>query len=147
MRRFLFPAIALLIALFFALGQARAESGWALLNDIKIKEIEENGIWRVEKDFPAQLVNHAGAFSIEGYYVPIQAQAYVTQFLLVEQPSDCPFCGDGGYAPTLEVHLTRPLPDIPEGTALRVSGRLFLMDDPETYQSARLLDADWALVN
>lgn len=111
---------------------------WQLLGAISFEEVEADGQWRVEKEFPDALRAATDGFTITGYYVPIEAQAYVTQFLLVPDPADCPFCGSNGYGISLEVHMDQPLPDMPEATELTITGVLELIDDPETYQFARL---------
>lgn len=99
-------------------------------------------MWRVEKTFPPALVAAAEApVTFSGYYVPIQAQAQVTNFLVVPDPAACPFCGSGGYGVALEVITRNAVPDMPEATGITVTGRLELVDDPETYQSVRLVDA------
>lgn len=119
-------------------------TGWDLIGAVGITEIEEDGIWRVEKTYPPGLENGA-TLTVSGYFVPMMAQGYQTQFLLVPDPADCPFCGTNGYGPTLEVHAATPLPDLPEGATLTVTGTVELVDSPETYQALRLRNADWAL--
>ena len=95
----------------------------------------------VEKSIPAALTASAEMFTISGYAVPIEAQAYIGSFLLVPDPANCPFCGNSGYGPSLEVTLKRPLPALAEGTAVNVTGRLEFDLSPETYQTVRLRDA------
>ncbi|MDF0599251.1 hypothetical protein P1J78_00770 [Psychromarinibacter sp. C21-152] len=119
---------------------ARAGDGWDLLGAIEIRETEHNGRWAVEKTFPEALRAAKDGFRITGYYVPVQAQAYVRSFLLVPDPADCPFCGGGGYGPTLEVQMRKAMPDIAEGTQITVEGTLRLIDSDETYQSAILTE-------
>lgn len=116
--------------------------GWHWLLEIQITEFEDNaGNWWVEKEFPPELVELAPNFEISGFYLPMQAEPFVTEFILVPEDTDCPFCGASGYGMMLEVHMRHPLGDIDEGTLLKLTGQLELMDDPGTYQSARLLDA------
>ena len=114
---------------------------WELLAGIEITETEEAGQWMVEKSIPAALTASADMFTISGYAVPIEAQAYIGSFLLVPDPDNCPFCGNSGYGPSLEVTLKRPLPALAEGTAVNVTGRLEFDLSPETYQTVRLRDA------
>jgi len=125
-----------------------AADGWDLIGDIGFEETETDGEWRVVKTLPAGLEAALGeAFTITGYYVPIQAQAYVTNFLLVPDPADCPFCGSSGYGITLEVLASEPLPDMPEATEITVTGSLELVEDPHTYQAVRLTGARPVLGN
>ncbi len=121
-------------------GAAADPSNWQYLEAISFSEVETDGEWRVVKEFPAALTD-GQSFAITGYYVPIEAQPYVTQFLLVPDPADCPFCGSNGYGISLEVRMARPLPDMAEATEITVTGTLELIDDPTTYQFARLRDA------
>ncbi len=115
--------------------------GWGLLEQVQIREEDKNGRWYAFKTFPKALKAAASRFEITGYYVPVQAQPYVTDFLLVQDPADCPFCGGAGYGPTLEVQLRKPLGDMPEFTVLSLRGRLELIEDTTTWQAYRLRDA------
>ena len=117
------------------------QDSWDLIAGIEITETEEAGQWRIEKQFPPALNASAESFSISGFAVPIAAQAYIESFLLVPDPDDCPFCGNSGYGPSLEVTLKRPLPALVEGTAVHVTGRLEFDLSPETYETVRLRDA------
>ncbi|MEM1361050.1 MAG: hypothetical protein AAGF94_04970 [Pseudomonadota bacterium] len=123
------------------IGPALAQESWRLISDIDLVESEKDGIWRVDKTIPTALQDRAQDFSITGYAVPIMAQPYIQQFLLVEDPDDCPFCGDSGYGPSLEVTLRRSLPTLAEGTEVSVTGTLEFDMSPETYQTVRLKDA------
>ncbi|GFE65825.1 hypothetical protein [Litoreibacter roseus] len=138
-------AVAACLAAAVSPASATAdEAGWAawdLLRQIEVKEVETPTSWHAEKTFPEELLRSTENFRITGYYMPVQAQAYVTQFLLVEDPADCPFCGTGGYGPTLEVELVTPLPDMAPGTEITVAGTLDLVEDPETFQTVRLIAA------
>lgn len=79
---------------------------------------------------------------VTGFIVPIQAQAYFTTFLMVDDPQNCPFCGNGmGYGPVLEVELKRPMPETAEFDAITVSGTLEFVGDEYTSQLFRLTDA------
>lgn len=128
------------IAVFLSASTVAAQEPWDLIRGIEISENETNGTWIVEKSYPAGLQDQA-EFSIRGFYVPVQAQGYVTQFLLVPDPDDCPFCGSSGYGISLEVHMRQPVPDMEEGTELAVRGRVDLVESPETYQAIVLRDA------
>lgn len=121
---------------------AQDDAGWALLNAASLSEVTEGGAVRVEKVFPPELVQAAEAFEISGYLVPNAAQPYLKRFLLVPDPANCPFCGDSGYGPVLEVEMTKALPDLPEGTPLTLKGRLELDRSPETYDLFRLTGAE-----
>ncbi|KUF11782.1 hypothetical protein [Pseudoponticoccus marisrubri] len=136
MRRFL----SLTLALGLLAGPALSNP-WDLIQQIGYKETEANGRWRVEKTIPPELRAMAPDFRITGYYVPVQAQARVTQFLLVPDPADCPFCGESGYGPTLEVTARRAMPDMPEGTRITLKGRLAIDDSDTTYRAVMLENA------
>ena len=135
------PMLAIITSIAFAATPSLAADPWDMLARVDIEETIDGDIWRAEKTFPPELVAAAEGFEIEGFLVPILPEAYITTFLLVEDPADCPFCGSGGYGPTLEVHLKSPLSDIPEFTRVTVRGDLVLIEDPETTQSARLENA------
>lgn len=124
-----------------ALPAVADEAAWALLGTVVHEESEAGGVWQVEKTFPAALVKAAPAFQIEGYVSAGPAEARIRTFMLVADPASCPFCGDGGYGPALEVHMARPLPDGSDGDRVRLAGRLELISDPETYQAYRLVGA------
>ncbi|MEM7616212.1 MAG: hypothetical protein AAF245_14255, partial [Pseudomonadota bacterium] len=109
---------------------------------IAIEEVQEDGEWRADKTFPADLRAATDSFEVRGYLIPIVPQGYFSQLLLVRDPDDCPFCGTGGYGPTLEVTLKRPINEIPDGGAALLRGTLELIEDPETLQSVRLIDAE-----
>lgn len=114
---------------------------WKLLDAVRVKEVVENNIWVAKKVYPDELVAQTEGFTIEGFYLPIEAQGYVSSFLLIRDPAECPFCGDGGYGPSLEVTLKRPLKDKEPYSRIVLEGRLDLIDDPDTFMAYRLLDA------
>ncbi|MEM9343064.1 MAG: hypothetical protein AAGA87_08470 [Pseudomonadota bacterium] len=126
---------------FFATPLAATEEAWDLLYSVRVEEVVNGDEWRAEKTFPDELAAARDDFEIEGYLVPIIAQAEMTILILSEYPADCPFCGGGGYGPGLEVHMRDPLPDMPEFSPLRVRGTLEFIDDPETFQAYVLKDA------
>lgn len=130
-----------LAATGLALADRAAAEPWELLADIEITETERGGVWKIVKSIPGDLQASAEAFTISGFAVPIEAQPYISSFLLVQDPADCPFCGNSGYGPSLEVTLKRALPALEEGTAVTVSGRLAFDMSPETYQTVRLRNA------
>lgn len=115
-----------------------AADPWDLITAIEYKETETATSWSVKKTIPKALKAMADDFEITGYYVPVEAQAFVRTFLLVPDPADCPFCGTNGYGPTLEVTMKRPMPDVPEATQITVHGRLNFDDSPETYRAVYL---------
>jgi hypothetical protein len=125
-----------------ALGGLPASANpWALITAIEYKETETASSWAVEKTVPEDLRVMADSFEITGFYVPVEAQAYVSQFLLVPDPADCPFCGENGYGPTLEVQMIRPVPDMPEGAEVSVKGQLRFDESTETYRAVYLTEA------
>lgn len=113
---------------------------WDLITAIEYEETETTTTWSVTKTIPAELRAMADDFEITGYYVPVEAQAYVSSFLLVPDPADCPFCGENGYGPSLEVKMKRPMPDVPEATKITVRGTLHIDDSPETYRAVYVTD-------
>lgn len=135
MRYTLSLASALLIS------QPALANPWELITSISYTETETETEWKVEKTIPDALRAQAENFTITGYYVPVEAQAQVTQFLIVPDPADCPFCGSNGYGPTLEVFMKRPMPDVAEATEITVEGTLNFDDSPETYRAVFLTDA------
>lgn len=116
-------------------------AAWELISKIEITEVEKDDQWQVKKSYPDALRAQADSFRIRGFYVPVEAQAYVKSFLLVPDPADCPFCGNGGYGLSLEVHVSKAMPDMAEGTDITVEGRLELVESDETYQAVILRDA------
>ncbi|MEL6168001.1 MAG: hypothetical protein AAFR35_04875 [Pseudomonadota bacterium] len=135
---------ALIAAAFWTNGTARAADpgeAWQLLAKVDVREVTDGDTWRAEKKYPRALQSAADTFQISGYFVPIEAQAWIQSFVLVETPLDCPFCGGGGYGPVLEVQLKRPLRDMPEFSQITVRGTLDFITDPETFQAFRLVDA------
>ncbi|KMW57818.1 hypothetical protein AIOL_002786 [Candidatus Rhodobacter oscarellae] len=116
---------------------------WQVLQGVTITEELDGDIWQAKKSFSADVLAAAESrnFDIAGFYVPIQAQAYIEFFLLVPDPADCPFCGNGGYGPSLEVTLKKPMKDMAEFSKLHIRGQLELIDDPTTYQAYRMIDA------
>lgn len=120
---------------------ADPEAPWRLLNTAEFEEIINGDDWRVKKTIPPELRAAARDFQITGFFVPVLAQGEVTEFLLVEDPADCPFCGNGGYGPVLEVHAKRPMPDMGEFTEITLRGQLEFNMSPETLQLFRLKDA------
>lgn len=109
--------------------------GWSLLQSVEVKEVVQDDLWRAQKSFPPELRAATEGFEVRGFYVPIQAEPYIQRFLVVQDPADCPFCGGSGYGPSLEVHLKKPMADIPEFSEITVKGDLDLIDDPDTYQA------------
>lgn len=117
------------------------DSAWRLLGAVQIEEKGEGLNWEAVKTFPDDLRAAIDAFRITGFAVPIVPEPYVQTFLLVADPEDCPFCGSSGYGPSLEVHLKRPMADLAEFDVVTLEGRLELIEDPQTFQAYRLMDA------
>ena len=136
--------LGILTSLAIAASGALAQrlDGWSALEQVKVVQIETETRFEVEKHFPDSLRAAAAEFTISGYVVPVLPEPVMTMFLLVERPEDCPFCGSG-YGPslTVEVHLARPMAELPEFSHLRLRGRLEFVEDPETMQLYRLMDA------
>ncbi|MFW2587489.1 hypothetical protein [Sagittula sp. SSi028] len=132
--------LPLLLGLLIAATPGLANP-WELIVDIEYDETETETSWRVDKKIPEALRAQADGFTITGFYVPVEAQAKVSQFLIVPDPEDCPFCGSNGYGPTLEVHLAAPMNDVPEATKITVQGQLHFDESPETYRAVFLTEA------
>ena len=126
----------------FAYAASEAEQAWSLLATAEVREVTSEGEWKAVKTFPDVLRAAREDFKVSGFYVPIQAQGYVTSFILVESPASCPFCGDSGYGPVLEVTMKRPMPDLPEFSQITVLGRLEFNEASDTFQMYQLVDAN-----
>jgi len=129
------------VCLSVACSDPDAASAWDLIAEIGFEETEVNGAWAVKKIFPEALLARADGFEISGHYVPVDAQAYVTRFLIVPDPADCPYCGTSGYGPTLEVQMKRPMPDLEESAKVTLQGTLQFDENTETYRAVYLTDA------
>lgn len=118
------------------------DAAWNLLNTATLSERVVDDRWEVVKEFPDALRGAARDFTVEGYLVPIWAEPTLSAFILVQDPENCPFCGTGsGYGPVLEVFLARAIPAQAEFSRIKVQGELELLEDPETYQMFRLVEA------
>lgn len=120
---------------------AATPQGWDLLGTIEIREEIEGDDWSAIKTFPAAVRDQAEDFRITGYVVPVEAQPYITTFLLVKTPANCPFCGTASDAPVIEVHLSKPIPDMAEFSEITVEGDLEFVEDPFTLQAVIMRDA------
>ena len=119
-----------------------SDAAWNLLNTATVREKIENDRWEAIKVFPDALRAATRNFEVQGYVVPVLPEARMSQFILVQDPENCPFCGNGaGYGPVLEVMMDKPIPSVPEFSQLKVAGTLELIDDPETFQMFRLTGA------
>lgn len=115
---------------------------WRLLESVEVTEMHEGERFRVQKDFPDALRAATQGFELAGYVVPVVPEPWMTTFLLVERPEDCPFCGSGyGPSTTVEVYLDRPMKDLPEFSYVELRGDLELVEDPDTMQMFRLRNA------
>jgi len=124
-----------------AVASEEGVANWSLLELASVREVTDGAEWRAEKTFPDELRAAAQGFEISGYYVPVVAEAYVQTFLLVPDPANCPFCGDGGYGPVLEVTTHRPVPDMLEFAPVTLEGTLEFNEATDTFQMFRLVDA------
>lgn len=116
---------------------------WDILTAVTFEETETETSWHVDKTFPAGFEDGAESFAISGWAVIYEAQADISEILLVPQAEDCPFCSGGGetYGPTLEVIFTEPQGiHVPENR-ITVEGRLVAVKDTDTLQAFRLIDA------
>lgn len=135
-------ALILTLGIITSLATAAAAVGdpWRLLAAVEIKEVIDGDHYAAIKTYPPALLD-ADRFLISGFVVPVTSEPYIETFILVEDPANCPFCGGDTYGPVLEVQLKRPMGSLVEFTELTVEGRIELIEDPETYQSYRLVDA------
>lgn len=129
------PTLAILISL-----AAPAAADWDLLAAIEVEEVQVEDRWEARKTFPDGLAAAAEGFEITGHVVPVVPDAELRLFLLVPDPDECPFCGDAGYGPSLEVEMRDAL-DAAEGEQVTLRGDLEFVEDPETWQAVRLTDA------
>lgn len=139
-----FTVLAVLAGLGVTAEATRLSDPWAAWDLLRLAEVSEEGEganWRAVKVIPDALRAQAADFTVSGYLVPIVPEAELTTFLLVEAPENCPFCGNGGYGPVLEVTMAAPLPDLPEFTEITLRGTLTFNMDPYTFQLYRLEDA------
>lgn len=116
-------------------------TGWKGLAQAGAEIVEDKGPFHVEKVFPESLRAAAEGYRVEGYVVPVVPEPWMSTLLLVEQPEDCPFCGSNREATVVEVHLAEPLPEMPQFARIAVTGRLEFVEDPETMQMFRLMEA------
>ncbi|MEM9796035.1 MAG: hypothetical protein AAF919_06080 [Pseudomonadota bacterium] len=119
-----------------------AADSWSVLEGVIYEETGGDADWQVVKTFPSGYEAMTPDFRIKGYPVIFEAQADVTEVMLVPEASSCPFCGgDQGYGPALSVSFRNPIsiprPDQP----IVVEGRLEAIHDPQTYEAFRLRDA------
>lgn len=128
-----------LLALTTSLA-APAAADWQLLAGIEIEEVQVEDRWEARKTYPDALLAAAEGFEITGHVVPVVPDAELRVFLLVPDPEQCPFCGDAGYGPSLEVEMRRAL-EAGEGEEVTLRGDLEIVADPETWQAVRLTDA------
>ncbi len=125
----------------YATSALASDDAWDILASVEIEEVIEGDNYAAIKTFPPDLIARKDDFEISGFVVPITSEPYIQTFILVEDPANCPFCGGSGYGPVLEVKLKRPIGTLTEFTELTVEGRLELIEDPETFQSYRMVDA------
>jgi hypothetical protein len=117
-----------------------AWADWGLLAAIEIEEVQIEDRWEARKTYPEALLAATEGFEITGHVVPVVPDAELRLFLLVPDPEQCPFCGDAGYGPSLEVEMRDAL-DAVEGEEVTLAGRLEIVADAETWQAVRLTDA------
>jgi len=138
------PAILACLALATALPARAADpqAGWQVLEAVTFEEFGDDETWRVEKTFPEGYEDGAETFAISGFAVIYEAQAEVSDVLLVPQAENCPFCSGGeSYGPVLEVSFAQPVGIAVPEDRIVVEGRLEAIDDAQTLQSFRLTGA------
>ncbi|MEM8729102.1 MAG: hypothetical protein AAGF79_04215 [Pseudomonadota bacterium] len=134
-------SLALSASALASLLAADPFENWTLLMGAELTETGTGADLHLVKTFPTALETAAPQFEIAGYLVPVLAEPFLDRFLLVPDPADCPYCGLGGYGPSLEVDMKRALPDLPEGAFLTLRGRLELNRDGDSFELYRLVDA------
>lgn len=150
MPRSFLPTRALILTLVTLTSPAVAADtplGWDLLSTIEIREEIDGDDWRAVKTFPDAVRDSATGFRVTGYFVPVEAEPYISTFLLVKDPANCPFCGTATDAPVIEVHMAAPLPDMPEFSKITLEGDLEFVEDPYTLQAVIMRDARAALAD
>lgn len=119
---------------------ADRDAAWNLLNLATVTDVVEGDVWKAVKEFPDELRDATSGFTVQGYLVPIVAEAELSRFILIQDSLGCPFCGSS-YGPILDVELAKAIPALPEFTEITVVGELDLIDDPDTYQMFVLREA------
>lgn len=135
-------AITISLAIgWLAPQSAFAQSPEAVWNQLAQGMSLEQSDFTWKKNYPETL-SDGMPLTVKGYIVPIEAQAYFTTFLLVDDPQNCPFCGNGqGYGPVLEVVLKRRIAETAEFAQITVQGTLEFVGDEYSSQLYRLNDA------
>lgn len=135
-------AISISLALGGSLPQATyAMSPETVWNELAQSMAVEQSDFTWKKDYADSLTNGMN-LTVTGFIVPVQVQAYFDSFLLVDDPQNCPFCGNGeGYGPVLEVQLKRAIPETAEFALITVEGTLEFVGDEYSSQLFRLKDA------
>jgi hypothetical protein len=115
---------------------------WQLLDEIAIEEIVTETTYEVRKSYPAALTEGREVeVEITGYATPSLPGETIRELLLVSDMGLCPFCGSLDHGATLVVSLNDAIPTIEDSTRLTLKGTLAPVDDPETWQSVVLKNA------
>ena len=134
--------LALTLALGTTASAAMAGSDpWELLSGIQVDETYDGDRYEVTKVFPEDVRDGIQDFFITGYAVPLTPGEAITSLILVSDMGNCPFCGSGGHAASLQVELDEPVFGLEEGTRISLRGALEAVTDTETWQATIMRNA------
>lgn len=134
--------LAFTLALGTTASAAMAGSDpWELLSGIEVDEVLDGDRYEVTKVFPQSVLDGIDDFFITGYAVPLSPGEAITSLILVSDMGNCPFCGSGGHAATLQVELDEPILGLEEGARISVRGALEAVTDSETWQATIMRNA------
>lgn len=114
---------------------------WKMLADITIEEVVTETTYEVRKSWPERFARDIPNVEITGFAVPTLPGQDVRELILTSDADICPLCGEGGHNATLQVLLETPITNLEEGQRVTLRGTLSRVEDPETWQAARLVAA------
>ncbi|MDX1781041.1 MAG: hypothetical protein R3256_06940 [Thalassovita sp.] len=131
-------------AVFSATATAAAAQPDAsrLLNQIGIEEIVTEATYVVRKTYPAGIENGVQDFEITGYAAPMFPDEAVRELIVVSEMGLCPLCGGTDHGASLQVTLATPIAMGDEAKRITLRGTLNPVEDPETWQTVILQDAE-----
>jgi hypothetical protein len=97
---------------------------WPMLNGATLSYDAEKGV--LKANFTDTIRSYHGkAFTIGGFYMPLDARRAANHFLLTRRNSSCPFCPGNEPTEAVEIFADRPVPFTKE--PLTASGRFELV--------------------